>query len=85
LPVICQVRARSSSFGAVGECAKRTYVPSPTAHNAFFPKAQAKKENSDMFFQGYYMMFINNFDKDCFFLSQDLFKVAFSFRAFLIL
>ncbi len=26
---------RFCSFGAVGECAKHAYAPSPTAHNAF--------------------------------------------------
>jgi hypothetical protein len=34
--VISQGRARFCSFGAVGECAKHVYAPSPTAHNAFF-------------------------------------------------
>jgi hypothetical protein len=28
--------ARFCSFGAVGECAKHAYAPSPAAHNAFF-------------------------------------------------
>ena len=35
-PVINQGRARFSSFGPVGECAKHAHAPYPTAHNAFF-------------------------------------------------
>jgi hypothetical protein len=35
-PVTNQGRARFCSFGAVGECAKHAYAPSPTANNAFF-------------------------------------------------
>ncbi len=42
-PVINQGRAWFFSFGAVGECAKHAYAPSPTAHNAFFFQARPKR------------------------------------------
>ncbi len=35
-PVNNQGRARFCSVGAVGECAKHAYAPSPATHNAFF-------------------------------------------------
>jgi hypothetical protein len=43
-PLINQGRARFFSFGAVGECAKHAYAPSPTAHDAFFLQARPKRK-----------------------------------------
>jgi hypothetical protein len=60
-----QGRARFCSFGAVGECTKSAYMPS-TAHKAFFLTSHVKRKNSNMFFNGHFMMFIKNFFKDCF-------------------
>jgi hypothetical protein len=84
-PVIFQGRARFCSFGAVGECAKHAYAPSPTAHNAFFLTSYAQNKNINVFFNDNYMMFIKIIFLIDIFLSQDLYKVAFSFRAFFIL
>jgi hypothetical protein len=84
-PVIHQGRAKFCSFGAVGDCAKRAYAPSPTAHNAFFLTSWAQKKNSNVLFNGNYMMFIKYFFKDCLFSFTGSFKVAFSLSAFFIL
>jgi hypothetical protein len=42
--LLIKVRARFCSFGAVGECAKHAYAPSPTAHNIFFLQARPKRK-----------------------------------------
>ncbi len=67
LPVISQGREKFEFglFGAVGECAIQAYATSSTARNAFFLTSQAQKKNSNVFFNGNYMMFIKYFFKDC--------------------
>jgi hypothetical protein len=74
-PVVYQGRARFCSFGvALGECDKHA-----SAHNAFFLLHARPKEKLKCVLQ---WMFIKNFLKIVLFLSQDLYKVAFSYRAF---
>ncbi len=56
LPVINQGGARRSSFGALGERAKRAYALSRIANKAFYKNKQGQKEKlSDMFFFCYYI------------------------------
>jgi hypothetical protein len=70
-----------SLFGAIGECAKCAYVPSPIGRNAFFSQDRPKRKSpikssmATIFFDQY----------ELFFFSKDLFKVGFYFRAFLFL
>jgi hypothetical protein len=52
-----------------------------TAHNAFFLASLVQKKNSSV----NYVMFIKICLKIALYLSQDLFKVAFSFPAFFFL
>ncbi len=64
-PVIFQGRARYCSFGVVGECDKHASSPSPTAAQCIFSYKLDQKKDSNVFFNGNYVMFIKNFFKDC--------------------
>jgi hypothetical protein len=72
------------SFGTSGECAKHAYAPSPTAHINFFLQVRPKRRTLILFFSSW---LLNDGHEELFkeiaiFLSQDLIKVAFSFRTF---
>jgi hypothetical protein len=80
--LLTKVGGDFAHFGAVGECDKGAYAPSPTAHNTFLPTSWAKKKNykhSSMVA----ICFVRNILKNCLFSFTGPFQSCIFFQGLL--